>query len=210
MVGLTRNIGLVGGTFDPPHIAHLILGEHGREELHLDRVLYIPAGTPPHKDHTRTSDLHRATMTAVAIADNPYFEMSRVDLDRPGPHYTIDTVELLRAQYPDADFTFIMGEDMFRDLPTWRRADGLFTDGRLTVAVMRRLGVKGELRADQHEAVLPGLAKNVVMLKSPLVEISSTDVVRRLRHHESVKYLVPESVLTYIRENHLYEEAVPS
>ena len=207
MVGLTEYIGLVGGTFDPPHIAHLILGEHGREELQLDRIFYIPAGTPPHKDHTRTSDFHRATMTTIAIQENPSFELCRVDLDRPGPHYTIDTVELLRAQYPHAHFTLIMGEDMFKDLPNWRRAEGLFTDGRLRVAVMRRLGVTGELRADQHETVLPGLAENVVMLKSLLVEVSSSDVVRRLRHGESVKYIVPEPVLTYIHENHLYEEA---
>jgi len=207
VVGLTEYIGLVGGTFDPPHIAHLILGEHGREELQLDRVFYMPAGTPPHKDHTRTSDFHRAAMTVIAIQENPCFELCRVDLDRPGPHYTIDTVELLRAQYPDAHFTLIMGEDMFKDLPNWRRAEGLFTDGRLRVAVMRRLGVTGELRADQHEAVLPGLAENVVMLKSLLVEVSSSDVVRRLRHGESVKYIVPEPVLAYIRENHLYEEA---
>ncbi len=204
---MTEYIGLVGGTFDPPHIAHLILGEHGREELQLDRVFYMPAGTPPHKDHTRTSDFHRAAMTVIAIQENPCFELCRVDLDRPGPHYTIDTVELLRAQYPDAHFTLIMGEDMFKDLPNWRRAEGLFTDGRLRVAVMRRLGVTGELRADQHEAVLPGLAENVVMLKSLLVEVSSSDVVRRLRHGESVKYIVPEPVLAYIRENHLYEEA---
>lgn len=206
MVGLTEKIGLVGGTFDPPHIAHLILGEHGREELHLDRVLYIPAGTPPHKDHTRTSDVHRVAMTSIAIADNPYFELCRVDLDRPGPHYTIDTVEILRNMYPNADFTFVMGEDMFRDLPNWRRADGLFTDGRIKVAVMHRLGVRGELRPDQHEAVLPGLARNVIMLKSPLIEISSTDVVRRLRHNESVKYLVPDPVLAYIRQHQLYQE----
>lgn len=203
---MTEYIGLVGGTFDPPHIAHLILGEHGREELNLDRVFYIPAGAPPHKDHTRTSDFHRAAMTTIAIQDNPYFELCRVDLDRPGPHYTIDMVEILRKENPDAHFTFIMGEDMFKDLPNWRNAEGLFTDGRLRVAVMRRLGVKNELRADQHEDTLPGLAKNVVMLQSPLVEISSTDIARRLRQKESVKYIVPEPVLAYIHENHLYEE----
>jgi nicotinate-nucleotide adenylyltransferase len=197
-------LGIVGGTFDPPHIAHLILGEHGWEELHLDQVLYIPAGTPPHKDHTRTPAHHRAAMTKIAIQDNPHFALNRVDLDRPGPHYTIDMVGLLEQQFPGAQFTFIMGEDMFRDLPNWRNADGLFTSGSINVAVMRRLGVKGELRADQHERVLPGLASNVTMLRSPLVEISSTDVVRRLRQKDSVRYIVPDPVLDYIRNHRLY------
>jgi nicotinate-nucleotide adenylyltransferase len=201
-----EHIGIVGGTFDPPHIAHLILGEHGYEELGLTKVLYVPAGTPPHKDHTRTPEYHRAAMTRIAIADNPHFEMSRVDLDRPGPHYTIDTIATLREMSPTARFTFIMGEDMFKDLPTWERADGLFTGGLLSVAVMRRLGVKGVLRADQHESTLPGLAEHVTMLRSPLVEVSSTDVVRRLRHGDSVRYLVPDAVLAYIQQHNLYKD----
>ena len=201
-----RRICLFGGTFDPPHIAHMILGEHGFEELDLDRVLYIPAGTPPHKESTRTPAAHRAAMTEIAISDNDRFTMSRVDLDRPGPHYTVDTVAILRETYPDAEFTFIMGEDMFKELPQWERAEGLFTGGALRVAVMRRLGVHGVLRADQHEDKLPGLAHNVTMLKSPLVEISSTDVVRRLRNGESVRYLVQDRVLAYIRDNRLYQE----
>lgn len=200
------HLGIVGGTFDPPHIAHLILGEHGYEELGLSKVLYVPAGTPPHKDHTRTPDYHRAAMTQIAIADNPHFEICRVDLDRPGPHYTIDTISILRDQYPDAQFTFIMGEDMFKDLHTWQRAEGLFTGDMLGVAVMRRLGVKGVLRADQHEKTLPGLAEHVTMLRSPFVEISSTDVVRRLRVGDSVRYLVPDEVLAYISHHRLYKE----
>lgn len=202
------HFGIVGGTFDPPHIAHLILGEHGFEELNLTRVLYVPAGTPPHKDHTRTPDYHRAAMTQIAIDDNPHFELCRVDLDRPGPHYTVDMVALLRKDYPGAQFTFIMGEDMFKDLPLWERAEGLFTGGMLNVAVMRRLGVKGVLRADQHEAALPGLADHVTMLRSPLVEISSTDIVRRLRDGDSVRYLVPDAVLDYIHQHRLYKESL--
>lgn len=203
-----QHFGIVGGTFDPPHIAHLILGEHGFEELDLTRVLYVPAGTPPHKDHTRTPDFHRAAMTQIAIADNPHFELCRVDLDRPGPHYTIDMMTILREEFPGAQFTFIMGEDMFKDLPLWERAEGLFTGGMVNVAVMRRLGVKGVLRADQHESSLPGLAEHVTMLRSPLVEISSTDIVRRLRDGDSVRYLVPDPVLDYIRQHRLYKEPV--
>lgn len=201
---MNARFGIVGGTFDPPHYAHLILGEHAREELRLQRVLFVPAGIPPHKDHTRLSVDDRLTMLHLAIDDNPAFEISRVDIDRPGPHYSIDMVNLLRGQFPGVEFTFVMGEDMFNDLPNWKRAEGLFTDGRLKVAVMRRLGSVGVLHADAHEDSLPGLARNVTMLSSPLIEISSTDIVRRIRQGHSVRYLLPEPVLAYIDEHNLY------
>lgn len=201
---VAEHIGIVGGSFDPPHYAHLILAEHAHEELQLGRVLFVPAGAPPHKGHTRVSVEHRMTMLHLAIADNPAFDVSRVDVDRPGPHYSIDMVNLLRDQYPGCEFTYVMGEDMFKDLPNWSRAEGLFTDGRLKVAVMRRLGSKGVLRPDAHDDTLPGLAQNVAMLESPLIEISSTDIVRRLREGLSARYLLPESVLSYIQEHKLY------
>lgn len=199
-----RRFGIVGGTFDPPHYAHLILAEHAREELDLERVLFVPAGIPPHKEYTRLSVEHRLNMLQLAIEDNPVFAISRVDVDRPGPHYSIDMVNLLREQYPGVEFTFIMGEDMFNDLPNWERAEGLFTDGRLKVAVMRRLGSMGVLRADAHEDTLPGLALTVTMLASPLIEISSTDLVRRIREGRSARYLLPDAVLMYIQEHNLY------
>lgn len=201
---MNAHFGIVGGTFDPPHYAHLILAEHAREELNLHRVLFVPAGIPPHKDHTRLPVEHRLALLHLAIDDNPDFEISRVDIDRPGPHYSIDMVNLLRDQFPGVEFTFVMGEDMFNDLPNWKRAEGLFTDGRLKVAVMRRLGSMGVLRADAHEDTLPGLARNVTMLSSPLIEISSTDIVRRIRDGHSVRYLLPEAVLAYIQEYNLY------
>lgn len=201
---VVEHYGIVGGSFDPPHYAHLILAEHAYEELQLSRVLFVPAGTPPHKSHTRETVEHRLNLLHLAIADNPAFEVSRVDIDRAGPHYSIDMVNLLRDQYPGSAFTFIMGEDMFNDLPNWSRADGLFTDGRLKVAVMRRLGSMGVLRPDAHISTLPGLEHNVTMLESPLIEISSTDIVRRIREGFSARYLLPDSVLSYIQEHNLY------
>lgn len=201
---MVERFGIVGGSFDPPHYAHLILAEHAHEELQLARVLFVPAGIPPHKSHTRESVEHRLNMLYLAIADNPAFDVSRVDIDRPGPHYSIDMVNLLREQYPHGEFTYIMGEDMFNDLPNWSRAEGLFTDGRLKVAVMRRLGSNGVLRPDAHKDSLPGLEQVATMLESPLIEISSTDIVRRLRDGLSARYLLPESVLSYIQEHRLY------
>lgn len=201
---MVERFGIVGGSFDPPHYAHLILAEHAHEELQLARVLFVPAGVPPHKSHTRESVEHRLNMLYLAIADNPAFDVSRVDIDRPGPHYSIDMVNLLRERYPHGEFTYVMGEDMFNDLPNWSRAEGLFTDGRLKVAVMRRLGSNGVLRPDAHKDSLPGLEQVATMLESPLIEISSTDIVRRLRDGLSARYLLPESVLSYIQEHRLY------
>jgi len=201
-------IGIVGGTFDPPHFAHLVLGEHGREELNLDKVLFVPAGEPPHKASTRTPSALRVEMIQLAIQDNPYFELSRVDVDRPGPHYTIDMLSILREQYHGAQFFLLMGEDMFNSLPTWDRAEGLFADGQLPVAVMHRLGASAKLRLDRHKDVLPGLDNSVILLKSPLLEISSTEIVQRLREGRSARYLLPDTVLRYIEEHGLYKDAV--
>ncbi len=199
-----RRIGIVGGTFDPPHYAHLVLAEHAHEELALDLVLFVPAGQPPHKASTRTPLEHRVAMLERALSDNDKFRLSRVDIDRPGPHYTVDMINLLREHDPGAELIFIMGEDMFNSLPRWERAEALFMEGQLPVAVMRRLGERGTLRPDKHHEVFPGLERVVTMLKSPLLEVSSTDIVRRLQEGRSVRYLLPDPVLDYIYRHDLY------
>jgi nicotinate-nucleotide adenylyltransferase len=193
-----RKIGIMGGAFDPPHYAHLILAEHAYDELGLDKVLFVPTGASPHKDRNRTSVDHRLAMLRLAVEGNPRFEISRADIDRPGPHYSVEMVALLRSQYPDDEFTFIMGEDMFNDLPNWKRATELFSHGNLPVAVMRRLGSKSDLR---HE-MFAGLV--VIKLASPLVEISSTAIVQRIQSGLSIRYLLPDAVLDYIEKNRLY------
>jgi nicotinate-nucleotide adenylyltransferase len=199
-----QRIGIVGGTFDPPHYAHLILAEHAREELDLDHILFVPAGMPPHKDSTRTPTEHRLAMLSLAVAGNAHFSISQIDIHRPPPHYSVDMVRLLRQQYPNARFHFIMGEDSFRDLPTWRTPLEMVADGVVTFAVMTRPGVEGEIDPAMHENVLPGLAGHIHVLASRMVEISSTDIVRRLREGKSVRYLLPEAVLAYIEQHHLY------
>lgn len=198
--------GIIGGSFDPPHYAHLVLAEHASQELHLDKVLFVPAAQPPHKSMTRTTVEHRVAMVELAIADNEKFELSRVDVDREGPHFTVDMIDILRTQNPDVDFVFIMGEDMFNSLPTWKRAESLFTGGALPIAVMRRLGEQGTLQPDKHDDVFPGLSGAVTMLRSPLLEISSTDVVNRLQQGYSARYLLPDVVLAYIDAHQLYLE----
>lgn len=209
MDGLVQqHIGIVGGTFDPPHYAHLILAEHAREELDLTRVLFVPAGVPPHKDSTRTPVEHRQAMLNLAIHDNPAFEISYVDIERPAPHYSVDMVRILRGQYPAAKLYFIMGEDSFRDLPTWNNAMEMVVDNDLALVVMRRPGIPSPgippTSEDMHEDVLPGLSAYVTILTSRMVEISSSDIVRRLREGKSVHYLLPDSILAYIEQHNLY------
>jgi nicotinate-nucleotide adenylyltransferase len=201
MDGLGLRIGLLGGTFDPPHIGHLILGEYAADALDLTRLLYIPAADPPHKQaEQKTPVEHRLEMLRLALNGNPHFAISRVDIDRAGPHYSLDTVQIVQAQYPEAELYFVMGSDSLRDLPLWHRPAELIRLCKL--AVMRRPGA--EVWPDMHEQILPGLAERVVMIDSPLIEVSSTEIVRRLGEGCSVRYLLPDSVLAYIQQHNLY------
>lgn len=199
-------IGILGGTFDPPHHAHLILAQHALEELSLDKVLFVPAGVPPHKTTTRTPIEHRLTMILMCIEDVPQFELSRVEIDRPGPHYTIDTVRIIQNQNPDAELFFIMGGDVFRDLPNWDRPQEMFRTCKIAVAVMRRPGFGNpEIRLDMHRDTIPEIEQNALLLSSPLVEFSSTDIVDRLMRGKSIRYMVPDYILHYIQAHGLYK-----
>jgi nicotinate-nucleotide adenylyltransferase len=201
MDGVTLRVGLLGGTFDPPHIGHLILGEYAADALDLTHLLYIPAADPPHKqDEQKTPVEHRLAMLELALIDNPRFEISRVDVDRAGPHYSLDTVRIVQSQYPGAELYFVMGGDSLRDLPTWHRPAEFIR--RCKLAVMGRPGA--EARPDMHENMFPGLAERVVMIDSPLIEISSTEIVQRVSEGRSVRYLLPDSVLAYIQQHNLY------
>ncbi len=196
-------VGILGGTFDPPHIGHLILGEYARDALGLAPLLYVPAADPPHKqDEDNTPIDHRMAMLQLALGGNPHFEISRVDVDRPGPHYSLDTVKIIQQTYPQAEIYFVMGGDSLRDLPAWHRPQELIQLCELVV--MRR--PFAEAWPDMHEDVLPGLSRRVIMMDTPVLEISSTAIVRRLQARRSVRYLVPDAVLAYIWEHRLYEE----
>lgn len=200
-----QHIGIFGGTFDPPHHAHLLMAEQACEMLALSQLLFVPAAIPPHKDTTRAGTTHRLKMLELALRDNPHFTISRVDVDRPGPHYSADMVRLLYDQYPAARFSFIMGEDSFRNFHTWNRPEALYRDGRLTLAVMIRTCEGKQITADYHADRLPDLAQYVRILPFPVMEVSSSDIVQRLRSGASVRYLIPDIVIAYIREHQLYQ-----
>ncbi|GAB4566730.1 MAG: nicotinate-nucleotide adenylyltransferase [Anaerolineae bacterium] len=200
-------IGILGGTFDPPHIGHLILAEEAWFQLRLDRVLLVPAGDPPHKRGLPLSPAeHRVKMVELAIADNPHFELSRVDVDRPGPHYTVDMVHLLREQFPPStELFFLMGLDSLADLPRWHRAEEL-------VAICRLVALS---RPDVHldwaylEAALPGIRQRVVLLDMPELEIASHIIQERVRQGRPIRYQVLPAVEAYIREHGLYKGVEP-
>lgn len=198
-----ERIGILGGAFDPPQIGHLILAEYSREALDIDHVLFVPvADHPVKRGELRLPVAHRLAMLKLAINDNPDFSISRVDIDRAGPHYSADTVKLIRKQYPQADLYFVMGGDNLRALPTWERAPDLYRCCRL--AVMKR--ADEDITPDMHNDVLPGLSKKVDIVDVPMLSVwlSSTVVVSRLRANRSVRYLVPDAVLAYIKDNELY------
>ena len=198
-----QRIGILGGTFDPPQMGHLILAEYSRETLQMDHILFVPVADHPVKQgETRLSLAHRLAMLELAICDNPCFSISHVDIDRGGPHFSADTVRFLRTQYPEAELYFVMGGDNLQSLPSWERASELYRCCRL--AVMKR--ADEDIAPDMHDDVLPGLSKQVDIVDVPMLSVwlSSTYVVTRLRNNRSVRYLVPDKVLDYIATNNLY------
>ncbi|HIE38657.1 MAG TPA: nicotinate-nucleotide adenylyltransferase [Anaerolineales bacterium] len=194
-------LGVLGGTFDPPHYGHLVLAETARVQLGLVRVLFVPAGEPPHKPgRPITPAHHRAAMVEAAIADNPAFALSRVDLDRPGPHYTVEMLALLRREHPEVAFFFLMGGDSLAQLLTWHDPAGIVRQA--TLAVMRRPDWEADLAALGRE--VPGIRQRLVWLDVPRLDISGSDLRQRARRGLPLRYLVPPAVEVYIRQRHLY------
>ena len=195
-------VGILGGSFDPPHIGHLILAEEARDQLGLDKVLFAPAGQQPLKQGQPVTPVEdRVRMTQLAIAGNPAFELSRGDVDRPGPHYTIDLVALVAAQLPPgAEIYFLMGFDSLRDLPKWREPERLIQTAHLVALTRPDVPIEWEAL----EAALPGVRERVRLLDMPELEIASRDLRERVRTGRSIRYMVPEPVCAYIEEKRLY------
>ncbi len=197
-----EQIGLFGGTFDPPHLGHLILASEAYSQLALNRLLWVLTPEPPHKqDQTITPIEHRLAMVELAIQDNPDFHLSRIEMDRPGPHYTLDTVELIAQQYPEADITPIIGGNSLRDLPTWHRPKELLQACHW-VGVMQRPGEQENLEA--LERSLPGISSKVHYVDAPLLEIASREIRSRISTGQPYRYYLPSPVYEYIQQNHLY------
>lgn len=193
---MSLRLGIFGGTFDPIHLGHLIMAELTRGLLGLDRVVFVPARMAPHKRRTDASPEHRFRMTGIAVEDNPHFEVSDVEIRREGPSYTVDTLRSLRGQNPPGtEHYLLLGADSARDLETWREHEELLRDSN--VVILGRPGVE--------DRDLPGsVASRATVLPTPLIGISSSEIRRRVRSGETIRYLVTEPVEGYIRSQGLY------
>lgn len=199
---MDRLIGVFGGTFDPPHLGHLILADEGRSALALDKVLWVVAGQPPHKrDLTITGVDQRLEMVRAAITGNPSFEASRADIDRPAPHYTTGTLRWLREHGVDSPIALLMGSDSLHDLPNWHQPAEVI-DGCARIGVLRRPGV--EIDWDALDRALPELRPKVTFFDAPYIGISGHEVRRRVQSGGSYRYLVLPRVADVIEASGLY------
>ena len=200
------SIGVMGGTFDPIHVGHLAIAEEARESARLDRILFVPAGLPPHKPAGSVTPVeHRVAMVAAAIADNPAFELSTIEVDRDGPSYTVDTLESLAAG--GDDLTLILSAETFAELPGWHEPERLFDAARM--AVVPREGYAAPDPA-WLSAAFPGREARVSYLEGPRLGLSSTAIRARVAAGRSIRYLVPPAVEAYITANHLYRRPAPA
>ncbi len=196
-----NRIGLMGGTFDPPHLGHLWLAETAREQLGLDSVLFLPVGRPPHKeDRPVTAVSHRLRMTQLAIQAIPAFILDSSDVNRPCPHSTVSLLPLIQAQRPQAELYLLMGGDSLRDFPTWHEPDAIIRQCR--PAVLPRPGVR--LDWAELETAVPGLHAAAVTLHGPAMNLSATEIRRWIRAGHTAETLVGAAVWQYVRRHNLY------
>ncbi|MCI6870721.1 MAG: nicotinate-nucleotide adenylyltransferase [Selenomonadales bacterium] len=198
-----KRVGILGGTFDPIHVGHLMTAEAVRDEYHLDKVIFIPAAVPPHKQNQDVTEaMHRYVMTVLATCSNPNFEVSDIEMNRPGPSYTIDTIrELLERFGEDTEFYFITGADAIQEIHTWDRIEELLEMCHFIGA--SRQGCLPDV--NQIKASFGELGKRKIhRLETPELEISSTDIRNRIKKGYSIKYIVPTAVEQYIYKQGLY------
>jgi nicotinate-nucleotide adenylyltransferase len=190
------DIGLFGGSFNPPHVAHLIVAEIAKDQLELEEVWWIPNATPPHKSHDELAAVeHRLAMTRRAVANNPTFRLCEIEIEREGVSYTVDTVRTLQNEYPDTDFGLLIGSDSLDHFGEWHRPDEIAE--RVPLVVYKRPGVI-------EEVAEPRFANRVRFVSAPVMEVSGTEIRSRRRAGRSIRYLVPESVRAYVQEKGLY------
>lgn len=201
VTGAARRLGFLGGTFDPPHIGHLLLAETARQQLKLERVCFLPAGEPPHKQDEPVSPVaQRMRMTEMAIADNPHFALDAVDAERPAPHYTSTLLPLLHDRYPESEIWLLIGGDSLSELPAWHKPQEVLANCRL--AALPRPGAT--ISWEELEAALPGVREAVAMLDGPAVAVSSTRIREWAADGHSLRYLVAPEVRALIARERLY------
>jgi nicotinate-nucleotide adenylyltransferase len=194
-------VGVFGGTFDPVHTGHLIVATELQHALELDRVLFVPTGNPPHKaDQDVSANADRLAMLELAIAGNPSFAISTLELDRAGPSYTADLLTMLQAEMPDTQLVFLMGEDSLRDLPTWHQPETIVALAELGVAIRPEI----ETDLEQIYRRLPGARGRITIVSTTLIGISSSALRRMVLEGAPIRYQVPAAVEEYIMTSEIY------
>lgn len=201
---IRMKIGILGGTFDPPHIGHLIIGEQARQQLSLDKLLIMPTGNPGYKGRDDiTPKETRAQMVKLSIATNPYFEYSDMEMYRDGYIYTYDTLVLLKEKYPDDQLIFIIGGDSLKNIMSWHRPLDIFK--LCTIAVTHRDQVVSEEMSATISRLQMEYNADIVSLDIPLMDISSSNIRANIKNNISVKYLLEDKTYEYILNNGIYK-----
>ncbi|MBN1480523.1 nicotinate (nicotinamide) nucleotide adenylyltransferase [candidate division KSB1 bacterium] len=188
-------IGIYGGTFDPIHIAHLIIAEYAYSDLSLEKLYFVPSYTPPHKrSKCITSHVHRLNMLKLAVEENSKFAISEFEINRQGPSFTVDTVQYFSAQYhlTRSDIYVLIGADNFNDFHTWKEPEKIVSLAQIVVAGRPNAGMLNSKICD------------FISLHSPLIDVSASMIRKRINQNKSVRYLMPEKVLQYIHLHSLY------
>ena len=202
MKNFQGRIGIFGGTFDPPHVGHQILGMEAYDQLKLDKLFWVLAPQPPHKLGKKITPLEiRIRMVRKAIWRDEIFEFSSVDIDRPGPHYVLDTMKIFRENFPAGILIFLMGGDSLHDLPTWHKPKEFIRECD-EIGVMHRPGEKIELDVLENE--LPGIKQKISFIEAPLLEISSNQIRTLVAERKPYKYYLPADVYRIVENCRLY------
>jgi len=199
-----KRIGILGGTFNPVHIGHLVLAENAYAQFHLDHVMILPTKNPPHKQNQDIlGDDHRVAMLNRAIREVPYFRLSIIELDRSGTSYTSETLEYLKKSYPDTDFYFIMGADSLYNIESWKDPDIIMKCAYLLVATR---DFTSDEQLSKHINYLKMKYKaSIYKISVPNIELSSELIRHRVQANDTIKYFVPQAVEEYIYENELFK-----
>jgi nicotinate-nucleotide adenylyltransferase len=196
-------VGIFGGTFDPIHCGHLLLAEQCREQCQLDEVWFVPAALPPHKlTASITSAKARCEMIEFAIAGNPAFRLSTIELDRTGPSFTVTTLEQLRSHQTSHELFLLIGADSLKDLPHWREPSRILE--LATVVAVNRGDRPLPNRKELRDVVGPAVDQRIITVNMPGIDISSTDIRGRVQSRRSIRYLVPRAVEMYIQDHGLF------
>ena len=200
-----NKIGIIGGTFDPIHNGHLIIAENSRKTFNLDKVIFMPAGIPPHKrDKDISSNLHRYNMTLLAINSNQYFLISDLELKKEGISFTIDTIKYLKSIYEDTDIYFILGSDSLFQIDKWKDYEELLTLCHFVVA--KRPSYNNQELENKVDKLNSLYNSSIHIVEGPVLEVSSSDIRERVRRGDYISYLVPRSVEEYIYKHGLYRD----